>query len=146
MLVSITESALPSSHVSMADLSVSPGSSGAQAPNSSGAVTTYGEGTKLLPRNLLTSSSSFFFSSSKRARSSDSDSIKSLSQSCCCIVLSNLSLRSLIMFSFLIFSLVKTVLKLVCCSAIKDVQTFFISSLFLFSCSSSCSKNLAFSS
>lgn len=32
MLVSIAESILPSSCVSMADLSVSPGSSGAQAP------------------------------------------------------------------------------------------------------------------
>lgn len=33
-----------------------------------------------------------------------------------------------------------------CCSAIREVRTFCISSFFLFSCSSSCSRNLAFSS
>lgn len=136
MLVSMAESGLPSPRVSRA----STGASGAQAPYNSGAAATPGEGTKAPPRSRLTSSSSRFFSSSRRARSSDRDSIKSaagggtelptardgqsqrrrtpeahspLSRSCCCIVLLSLSLRSLIMFSFLIFSLVKTVLKLV---------------------------------
>lgn len=136
VLVSMAESGLPSPRVSRA----STGASGAQAPYNSGAAATPGEGTKAPPRSRLTSSSSRFFSSSRRARSSDRDSIKSaagggtelptardgqsqrrrtpeahspLSRSCCCIVLLSLSLRSLIMFSFLIFSLVKTVLKLV---------------------------------